>query len=64
MKSEIIQCALSKIECCLQAVLEQKVNDLHSNQIKLKYAGEYAAGEYLNQIGIYIFLIQIRLLNI
>lgn len=40
MKSEIILCALSKIECCLQAVLEQKVNDLHSNQIKLKLLRE------------------------
>lgn len=46
---------------CLQAVLEQKVNDLHSNQIKLKYSGEYAGDECLNQIGIiFVFLIQIR----
>lgn len=46
--------------CCLQAVLGKKVNDLHSNQIKLKYSGECAGDEYLNQIGIYVFLIQIR----
>lgn len=45
---------------CLQAVLEQKVNDLHSNQIKLKYSGECAGDECLNQIIIYVFLIQIR----
>lgn len=45
---------------CLQAVLEQKVNHLHSNQIQLKYSGEYAGDECLNQIGFDVFLIQIR----
>lgn len=50
VKSEIY-CPSSKIVYVgYRLILKQKVNDLHSNQIKLKYSGKYPGGRYGNQI--------------